>query len=89
MLISHSCRFLYTLFLAVDGNFKLKEKERRINDIELMPGWGSYVPETEYQSHIANYVDQTEVRVILIYSYVLSTNHMYNRLIRASLSMTP
>jgi hypothetical protein len=26
-----------------------------------MPGWGAYVPEEEYQSHIANYVDQPEV----------------------------
>ena len=74
MLISHSCRFLYTLFLAVDGNFKLKGKEQHINDIELMPSWGLYVPETEYQSHIAYYVDQMEVRVILIYSYIRAIN---------------
>ena len=28
-----------------------------------MPGWGAYVPEDEYKAHIANYVDQSEVRV--------------------------
>ena len=28
-----------------------------------MPGWGAFVPEQQYQSHIANYVRQPEVRV--------------------------
>ena len=28
-----------------------------------MPGWGTFVPEEEYKAHIANYVDQPEVRV--------------------------
>lgn len=52
---------MYALFIAVDGNFKLKGKERHLKDVELMPGWGAYVPESEYQSHIANYVDEPEV----------------------------
>jgi hypothetical protein len=69
-----SYRFLYTLFIAVDGNFKLKGKERNIKDVDLMPGWGAYVPETEYQSHIASCVGQKEVRVILPYPLSLSTN---------------
>lgn len=54
-------RFLYTLYIAVDGNFKLKGKQRYLQDVELMPGWGAYVPEAEYKAHIANYVDQPEV----------------------------
>ena len=28
-----------------------------------MPRWGAYVPEEEYQSHIANHVDKVEVHV--------------------------
>lgn len=52
---------MYTLFVAVDGNFKLKGKERYINDVELMPGLGAYVEEAPYQTHIANHVDQPEV----------------------------
>ena len=54
-------RFLYTLFIAVDANFKLKGKEQHLTDVELMPGWGAYVPEAAYQNHLANYVDQPEV----------------------------
>lgn len=45
----------------MDGNFKLKGKERNLTDVELMPGWGAYVPEAEYKAHIANYVDEPEV----------------------------
>ena len=61
-LIIHSYRFLYILYIAIDGNFKLKGKERNVNDVELMPGLGAYVTETDYKSHIANYIDQPEVR---------------------------
>ena len=61
-------RFLYTLFLAIDGNFKLKGKERNIQDVELMPGWGAYVPPVEYKAHVDNYVDQPEVCVNLLLS---------------------
>jgi hypothetical protein len=56
--LSNVCdRFFYT----IDGNFKLKGKQRNLKDrMSLMPGWGAYVPEQEYQSHIANYIDQPE-----------------------------
>jgi hypothetical protein len=64
-----SIRYLYTLYIAVDGNFKLKGKERHLSDVELMPGWGAYVPEGPYQTHIANYVDQPEVRIKLLFNY--------------------
>jgi hypothetical protein len=76
--ISFSChtdlsiRFLYTLYIAVDGNFKLKGKERHLSDVELMPGWGAYVSEGPYQTHIANYVDQPEVHIKSLF------NHTYN-----------
>lgn len=58
---THFPRFLYTLFLAIDGNFKLKGKECNIRDVELMPGWGAYVLLVEYKAHVDNYVDQPEV----------------------------
>ncbi|KIJ92420.1 hypothetical protein K443DRAFT_60302, partial [Laccaria amethystina LaAM-08-1] len=31
---------LYILYLAIDRNFKLKGKERKVNNVELMPGLG-------------------------------------------------
>lgn len=62
------CSFLYTLFLAIDANFKLKGKDRGITDIELAPGWGCFVEETHYQEHLAHYVDQPEVSSPLLCS---------------------
>lgn len=53
--------FLYILYLAVDANFKLKGKNRGIYDPELGPGWGLFVEESQYQNHLANYIDEPEV----------------------------
>ena len=40
------------LFLAMDTNFKLKGKDRGINDPELAPGWVSFVEESRFQEHL-------------------------------------
>ncbi|EDR06772.1 uncharacterized protein LACBIDRAFT_299636 [Laccaria bicolor S238N-H82] len=53
--------FLYILYISVDGNFKLKGKDRGLKDVELMPGWGPFVEESAYQAFIADYVDQPEI----------------------------
>ena len=65
------CRFLYILYLAVDANFKLKGKNWKLQDIELMPGGGAFVEESAYQAHICNYVDQPEVRCHVFYGIFL------------------
>jgi hypothetical protein len=36
----------------MDANFKLKGKDRDINDPELAPGWAFFVEETRFQEHI-------------------------------------
>jgi hypothetical protein len=61
-LINAAFRFLYTLFLAVDANFKLKGKARKINDVELAPGLGCFVEENGYQRHLTQYVNESEVK---------------------------
>jgi hypothetical protein len=48
-------RFLYTLFVAVDANFKLKNKERGIEDIELSAGGGCFVDTEPYEKHLEEY----------------------------------
>jgi hypothetical protein len=63
-------RFLYTLFLAVDANFKLKNKDRGIKDFELDPGWGCYVETSRYFQHLDNHADQQEVRLFKIFLYI-------------------
>ena len=61
-------RFLYILYISVDANFKLKGKDRGLDDVELMPGWGPFVEESAYQTFISNYVDQPEVSALLCVS---------------------
>ena len=48
-------RFLYTLFLAMDANFKLKSKDRGIEDIELSAGGGCFVETEPYEKHLEEY----------------------------------
>jgi hypothetical protein len=62
--VLRTTRFLYILYISVDANFKLKGKERNLKDIELMPGWGAYVPDAEFKDHIANHIDEPEVCVL-------------------------
>jgi len=65
--LQFSFRFLYILYISVDANFKLKGKDRGLEDVELMPGWGPFVEESAYQDFIANYVDQPEVSSFSIF----------------------
>lgn len=54
-------RFLYTIFIAIDANFKLKSKDRGIKDFQLDPGWGCFVETSRYEAHISAHVDDPEV----------------------------
>ncbi|EIN05220.1 hypothetical protein PUNSTDRAFT_75047 [Punctularia strigosozonata HHB-11173 SS5] len=54
-------RWIYALFLAIDACFRLKNKDRKINDPELGSGWAYYVAEQPYKQHIESYVGEEEV----------------------------
>ena len=63
----------------VDANFKLKLKDRGINDCELSPGWSYYVNEEKFQQHIAAHTaahgDVVEVSV----HYVTDVSRLNNK----------
>jgi len=82
IILSHNVSFsyLYILYLAVDANFKLKGKDRKLQDVELMLGQGIFVEESAYQQHIQNYVGQPEVMVpslLLFHSLDISSIGQY------------
>ena len=54
-------RWLYRYFLAVDANFRLKLKNRGINDPEIGTGWSYFVESEEYNKHITQNTVETEV----------------------------
>jgi hypothetical protein len=59
---STNSRWLYSLTLAIDANFRLKNKARGIeNDPPLGDGWGHWVPNKPYQEHIGKHGYQKEV----------------------------
>ena len=64
----HDYRYIYTQFLAVNGNFKLRLKDRGITDPELAPGWAYFVEEENYQEFIKDYIDQPEVYLLVVLS---------------------
>ena len=55
-------RWLYTLFIMVDANFKLKLKDKGIPDAHLGSGWAYFVKDDEFESYLqAHSGDQVEV----------------------------
>ena len=50
------------MFLMIDANFRLRCKERGLNDMELGSGWAFYVEESRYLAHVAKFASQKEVR---------------------------
>lgn len=56
-------RWIYAQFIAVDANFKLKSKNRQINDPELGSGWSYFVEHTSYTNHVANNPQEEDVRM--------------------------
>lgn len=54
-------RWLYTLFLMIDANFRARCKDRNLDDLELASGWSYYVEETKYQAHVKACAHRKEV----------------------------
>ncbi|KAJ7343885.1 hypothetical protein DFH08DRAFT_701870 [Mycena albidolilacea] len=56
-------QFLYMLCIAVDANFRLKNRIRtnEIDDPSLGPGWGYWVEASRYRKHLRKYVNEKEV----------------------------
>ena len=51
-------RWLYSLFLAMDANFRLKLKSRGIQDPELGSGLTYFVNNEKFDSHLQNHVGE-------------------------------
>ncbi|KAJ7903966.1 hypothetical protein B0H13DRAFT_1620975 [Mycena leptocephala] len=58
-------RFLFMLMLAVDANFRLKNRMRtnEIDDPPLGPGWSYWVESGRYKKHLKKYVGEKDVRI--------------------------
>ncbi|KAJ7024364.1 hypothetical protein C8F04DRAFT_969055 [Mycena alexandri] len=65
--------FLYMLILAVDANFKLKNRIRanERDDPSLGPGWGAFVEPTAYKEHLRNYVGENDISTCIAFAALL------------------
>ncbi|KAJ7062990.1 hypothetical protein B0H15DRAFT_794749 [Mycena belliarum] len=61
--VSAEFRFLYMLLLAMDANFRLKNRLRANAhvDLPLGDGWGHLVEEPPYKEHLKGYVAEKDV----------------------------
>ena len=54
-------RWLYSYFLAVDANFRLKLKSRGITDPGVGSGWSYFVENQKYIEHVSQETSEEEV----------------------------
>ena len=59
-------RWLYSLFIAIDANFRLKQKARDIKDPELGSGLAYFSNAQKFGEHLKRYVDENEVRISVL-----------------------
>ena len=55
---------MYSCFLAVDANFRLKLKRRGIADPEIGSGWSYFVENEQYSKHVSRNTIETEVSLL-------------------------
>lgn len=75
--INLPCRWLHTLYLAIDANFRLKLKARNIDDPELGSGWAYFVEQTEYEKHVRKHFKEKEVRSIHVLIKIKAFTHFF------------
>jgi hypothetical protein len=56
-------RFLYSLTLAIDANFRLKNRFSSGSDTSLGSGWAYFVENKRYKEYIAQHVTEKDVSV--------------------------
>ncbi|KAJ7025068.1 hypothetical protein C8F04DRAFT_1212966 [Mycena alexandri] len=66
-------RFLYMLIVALDANFKLKNRMRANAkyDPPLGPGWEYFVEPQEYKKHLKSYVPEKDISSCIAFAALL------------------
>ncbi|KAJ6488304.1 hypothetical protein C8R47DRAFT_1177489 [Mycena vitilis] len=66
-------QFLYMLLLAMDANFRLKNRIRanEREDLPLGSGWGYLVEESPYKEHLKTYVGEKDVSTCIAFAALM------------------
>ena len=60
-------RWLYSLFIAIDANFRLRLKTRGISDPELGSGLAYFVNAGKFEAHLKNHINEGDVSIFYFY----------------------
>ncbi|KAJ7051194.1 hypothetical protein C8F01DRAFT_1091766 [Mycena amicta] len=68
-----SLQFLYMMILAIDANFRLKNRIRanEINDPPLGPGLAYWVEPAGYQEHVKKYISESDMSTCIAFAALL------------------
>ncbi|KAJ7509953.1 hypothetical protein B0H11DRAFT_2215787 [Mycena galericulata] len=79
-------RFLYMLLLAVDANFRLKNRMRanEVDDPPLGPGWSYFVEGLRYKRHLKNYIAEKDASTCIAFAALLQKDTRASTGLRAS-----
>ncbi|KAJ7585952.1 hypothetical protein C8J56DRAFT_787825 [Mycena floridula] len=68
--VDPALRFLYMLFVAMDANFRMKNRLRKNahSDPPLGPGLGYQVPGAEYKKHLKGYISEEDISSCLAFA---------------------
>ncbi|KAF7797641.1 hypothetical protein EIP86_008841 [Pleurotus ostreatoroseus] len=74
-------KFIYTMFIAIDANFRLKRRaiSNETRDPALGSGLGYFVEDTTYRAHLAEYVDQEEICTCTGLAALLQANKRWSK----------
>ncbi|KAJ7024932.1 hypothetical protein C8F04DRAFT_1269809 [Mycena alexandri] len=79
-------RFLYMLMVAVDANFRLKNRMRanEVDDPSLGPGWGYWVEPQRYTRHLKKYIGEKDLSTCIAFAALLQKDTRITTGLRSS-----
>ncbi|KAF7796504.1 hypothetical protein EIP86_007682 [Pleurotus ostreatoroseus] len=79
--VSDDLKFIYTMFIAIDANFRLKRRaiSNEVRDPALGSGLAYFVEDHAYREHLAKYVDQEEISTCTGLAALLHANTRWSK----------
>ncbi|GJF00658.1 hypothetical protein PsYK624_169540 [Phanerochaete sordida] len=74
-------KYIYTLIIAVDANFRLKRRavSNDERDPPLGSGWGYFIKRKAYNAHLLQYVNQEEISNCTAFAALKHANSKFNK----------
>ncbi|KAF7793609.1 hypothetical protein EIP86_004723 [Pleurotus ostreatoroseus] len=74
-------KYIYTMILAIDANFRLKRRAVSSNerDPALGSGWGYFVADEPYREHVLQYADQEDISNCTGFAAISQANTKFSK----------